>query len=380
MTGISRCVPSFFVMGVMLCCACFAPAVQAEPAGDGGATPSAAKAALTVKLVLPQTVVWPQKIKANGMIVPWQDAVVASETGGLRVTEVAVEVGELVKKGQVLAKLAPEQVQVEIAKQEARLALAEAKLAEARTNAKRSRSVQNSGALSSQQLDEALILEKSAEANVEYEQAALEAERLRLRYTTIMAPDDGTVSARSANLGQVVQVGTELFRLIRQSRLVWLAEVSTEQLPGIKLGQTTLVTLPGGISSAGVVRRVSPTLDGNSLNAILSVSLENNPAIKSGMYGKGEILLGEQQAVTIPESAISWRDGKSYVFTLDQDIASGTRVQQRAVVLGRRSGNQVEVLSGLAAGAGVVETGAAFLSDGDVVKLVGDLASSPVTQ
>lgn len=337
------------------------------------ATPVASNASLTVRLVKPQQELWADVIKANGMVLPWQDALVAAETSGLRVTMVGAEVGDVVKKGQVLASLASDLVHIEIAKQEARLAQAKAKLDEARSNAKRSRSVQTAGALSTQQLDEYFILEKTAEANVAFEEAALEQEKLRLRYTTIVAPDDGIVSSRSASMGQVVQVGTELFRLIRQSRLIWLAEVSADQLSRIKIGQTASVTLPGEIRSQGAVRRVSPTLDGNSLNGLISINLENNPAIKSGMYGSGEIQLGEQQALTVPESAISWRDGKSFVFTLDTSSTTSLRVEQRNVHLGRRAHKRVEVLSGLLADDSVVEAGAAFLSDGDVVRVSDNL-------
>lgn len=338
-------------------------------AAEGDAKKPGGKAALTVRLVPPQLEVWPEVIKANGIVLPWQDALVAAETGGLRVTMVGAEVGDVVKKGQVLASLASELVQIEVAKQEARLAQAKATLDEARANAQRSRSVQTAGALSTQQLDEYIIQEKTAEATVAFEQAALEQEMLRLRHTTIVAPDDGIVSSRSASLGQVVQVGTELFRLIRQSRLIWLAEVSADQLPRIAVGQTARVEFPGGLRSPGVVRRVSPLLDSNSLNGLISITLDTNPAIKSGMYGSGEIRLGEEKALSVPESAISWRDGKSYVFTLEQNAGVEVRVEQRVVQLGRRANKQVEILQGLAPNERVVESGAAFLADGDVVRV-----------
>lgn len=334
------------------------------------------KAALTVSVVAPRNEVWAERIKASGRIVPWQDVVVAAETSGLRVISVGAEVGDIVKKGQVLATLAPELVQIEMARAEARVAQAEAKLEEARSNAKRSRTMQSTGALSTQQLDEYRILEKMAEASLAIEKASLDQERLRLRQTTIVAPDDGIVSVRNASLGQVVQAGTELYRLIRQSKLIWLAEVSADQLPRIQIGQRTEVILPGEIRSGGAIRRVSPQLDESSLNALISVSLENNPAIKAGMYGSGEIHVGEQPAMTLPESAIAWRDGKSYLFTLDR-AAEPLRVTRQHVQLGRRYNGQVEVLSGLPVGADVVQNGAAFLSDGDVVRLADQSVAQP---
>lgn len=356
--------------------------VTAMPSFDSHAQPGdeqkrkRVKAALTVSVVAPRNEVWVERIKANGRIVPWQDVVVAAETGGLRVISVGAEVGDIVKKGQVLASLAPELVQIELARAEARVAQAEAKLEEARSNATRSRTMQSTGALSTQQLDEYRILEKMAEASLSIEKAALEQERLRLRQATIVAPDDGIVSVRNASLGQVVQAGTELYRLIRQSRLVWLAEVSADQLPKIQIGQRAEVILPGDIRTGGAIRRVSPLLDENSLNALISVSLENKLAIKAGMYGSGEIQVGEQPAVTLPESAIAWRDGKSYLFTLDR-AAEPLRVTRLHVQLGRRHNGQVEVLTGLPTPAEVVQNGAAFLSDGDVVRLADQTVAQP---
>lgn len=344
-------------------------AITGTPLQAGEPAVIAKKAALTVTLVQPLTEIWPDKIKASGMVRPWQDALVAAETGGLRVTMVGADVGDVVKKGQLLATLSVDQVEVDIAKQEARLAQTEAQLAEAHTNANRSRTMKNAGALSAQQIDEYLMSEKAAEANVAVERAALQGERLRLQNTRIVAPDDGVITLRSAMLGQVVQVGTELFRMIRQSRLVWLAEITADEVTRISIGQTATVTLPGGVSATGLVRRVSPALDSNSLNALVSVTLQNNPAIKSGMFGQGEIKLGEQEALTVPEAATSWRDGKSYVFTLDNDSSAGLKVVQRRVQLGRRVGTRVEVVQGIQSGEALVETGAAFLSDGDMIRL-----------
>lgn len=345
------------------------PATVASARDDDPGKSTQVKPALTVNVTAPRQEIWGERIKASGRVLPWQDVVVAAETGGLRVVDVKAEVGDVVRKGQVLAALAPDVVRIEIAKAEARVAQAEAKLEEARLNANRGRTMRTTGALSSQQLDEYRILEQMAQSSLALETAALAQEKLRLAQTTIVAPDNGVVSSRSASLGQVVQAGTELYRLIRQSRLIWLAEVSADQLPAIRLGQRAEVTLPGGIRSGGAVRRISPELDESSLNGLVSITLDDNAAIRSGMYGTGDILIGEQPAVTLPESAIAWRDGKSYLFVLDRSKVPALRVIRHQAVLGRRYNGRVELLSTLPADAEVVESGAAFLSEGDVVRL-----------
>lgn len=345
------------------------PAIATSAKDEDKSKSTQAKPALTVNVTSPRQEMWGERIKASGRVLPWQDVVVAAETGGLRVIDVRAEVGDVVKKGQVLAALAPDVVRIDIAKAEARVAQAEAKLEEAGLNANRGRTMRTTGALSSQQLDEYRILEQMAQSSLALEAASLAQEKLRLSQTTIVAPDNGVVSSRNASLGQVVQPGTELYRLIRQSRLVWLAEVSADQLPAIRLGQRAEVTLPGGIRSGGAVRRISPELDESSLNALVSVTLDDHAAIRSGMFGSGDILVGEQPAMTLPESAIAWRDGKSYLFVLDRAKAPDLRVVRHQAVLGRRYNGRVELLSVLPADAEVVESGAAFLSEGDVVRL-----------
>ncbi len=148
---------------------------------------------------------------ANGAINPWQEAIIASEISGLRITDVLTDVGDEVKKGQELVKLSQAAVQADVAQKQA-------SLAEARANADRARRLKSSGAIPAQQIDQYLTGEAIA-------QAALDAQQIRLAQTRILAPDDGIITTRTATLGAVVQTGTELFRMVRQHKLEWRAEV-----------------------------------------------------------------------------------------------------------------------------------------------------------
>jgi HlyD family secretion protein len=207
-------------------------------AADKAVPAAPAKAALTVSTTQPTQVDWPVLLTANGSIAAWQEAVVGTEIGGLRLAEVLVNVGDKVQKGQLIARLQSETVDAELAQTRAALAEAEAALAEARANAARARQVEGSGALSAQQIAQYLTAETTAQARVESAKARLTSEQLRLAQTRILAPDDGTISARSATLGAVVQPGTELYRLIRRDRLEWRAELSASDLAQIKPGMT----------------------------------------------------------------------------------------------------------------------------------------------
>jgi HlyD family secretion protein len=194
---------------------------------------------------------------------------------------------------------------------------------------------------------------------------------VRLSHTRVVAPDDGVISVRMATVGAVVQPGTELFRLIRKNRLEWRGEVAAPELARIKPGMAVAVTPAGGAAVTGTVRVVAPTVDAASRNGMVYVDLPNPGSGKAGMFARGEFNIGEQSALTLPQSAVLLRDGFSYVFRLGE----GNKVQRIKVGVGRRNGDRVEIVSGLEATARVVSQGAGFLADGDVVRV----ATAPAT-
>ncbi len=283
------------------------------------AKPAAAKAALAVTVTTPTAADWNSGITASGTLSPWQEAIIASEISGLRITDVLVDVGDQVKKGQELAKLSQAAVKADVAQ-------AQAKLDEARANADRARRLKNSGSLPAQQIDQYLTGEAVA-------QATLEAQQIRLSQTRVIAADDGVVSARTATLGAVVQTGTELFRLVRQNKIEWRAEVAGRDVATIQPGQAAHLTLPTGESVTGEVRVVSPTLDANTRNATVYISLPTDSPAKAGMFAEGEILTGSSKAMGLPQSAVILRDGNRYVF----EVGTDNRVIQRLVKTGRQA-------------------------------------------
>ena len=188
---------------------------------------AAPKPALTVTVALPETTRLPIRLAANGNIAAWQEAVIGAESSGLRLTEVRVNVGDVVRRGQVLATFSTDSVQADVAQARASLLEAQANAADAAANAERARTLQSSGALSAQQINQFLTLEKTAKARAEAAQSVLGAQQLRGRQTQVLAPDSGVISARTATVGSVVGSGAELFRMIRQGRLEWRAEVTS---------------------------------------------------------------------------------------------------------------------------------------------------------
>ncbi len=330
---------------------------------------------LAVQTVSPQKAALGKQLEANGSIAAWQEASLGTETNGLRLAELHAEAGDTVKKGQVLARFADELPRAEVAQAKAALAEAEAAAKEASANAERARAVKGA-ALSAQQLGQYLSAEASAQARVQAAQANVTLAELRLKHTQLLASDDGVISLRTpqATPGAVLPQGQELFRLVRQGRIEWRAEVTSSELAQIRPGQTVLVKAASGQEAKGRVRRVAPIVDSQSRNALVYVDLPASAlkggAFKPGMFAQGLFELGNHSALTVPRQAVVVRDGFSYVFLLGQE----GRVHLTKVQVGARSGEVVEIIDGLKADAPVVAAGAGFLNDGDLVKRVANSA------
>ncbi|QSI75912.1 efflux RND transporter periplasmic adaptor subunit [Niveibacterium microcysteis] len=326
------------------------------------ATGAQNKAALTVQTVKPQQAEWPQTLSANGSIAAWQEAAVGAEIAGLRITEILVNVGDQVKKGQLLAKLANETVAADHAQTRAGVIEAEATLNEARANLERTRQLRAAGMASAQQLVQAETAVDTAQARVEAQRARLRAEDVRLAQTRVVAPDDGIISARNATAGSIAQ--GELFHLIRGGRLEWRGELAEAEMASVPPGTLVHLTLAGGGAAEGRLRMLAPTVDPQTRIGLAYVDLTEPGPARAGMFARGQFVLGKRAALTLPQSAVVLRDGFSYVLALD-----GTRVREQKVETGRRNGDRVEILAGLQPTTAVVAAGAAFLADGDTVRV-----------
>jgi len=349
---------------------------QRKPAAATSAAQAAPRPSLTVTAGLPESTRLPIRLAANGNIAAWQEAVIGAESTGLRLTEVRANVGDVVKVGQVLATFSTDSVQADVAQARASLLEAQASAADARANAERARSLQSSGALSAQQINQFLTLEKTAQARADAAQAVLGAQQLRGRQTQVRAPDSGIISARTATVGSVVGSGAELFRLIRQGRLEWRAEVTSAELGRINTGMPVSVLPASGGELRGRVRMIAPSVDPLTRSALVYVDLPSaagkGQAARAGMFARGEFELGATDALTIPQRALVVRDGFNYVYRLGEDM----RVSQLKVQTGRLAGERVEVVSGLPPDARIVVNGAGFLNDGDLVRVAEEIQPS----
>lgn len=323
--------------------------------------PTQPASALTVTAAAAAQMQWPETLEASGAVAPWQEAVIGAQVSGLRLAAIHVNVGDQVKRGQVLAVFDADLLRAD----EARL---KATWEQAEANRQRALQLKGSGGISEQD-----VLQYVTQADVA--KAQLQTTELQLRYAEVTAPDDGVISARSATVGAVSASGQELFRMIRQNRLEWRGELTAAQLAQVKPGQRISLVLPDGATTAAKVRQMAPSFDAQTRLGLVYADIEPGSVARAGMYAKGNVTLAQSPAVTVPAVSVVIRDGRSYVAKL----SSGNRVNLQPVTVGRREGNAVEIVSGIAIGDQVVVQGAGFLIDGDLVRIASAAAAATPT-
>lgn len=354
--------------------AIYATSAPIQPVPTGRA-PKSEQASLTVMVTRLRPEVIPDRISATGDILAWQEASISSEADGLRLVDVKVDVGDVVRRGQLLALLAPESVEIELTQSLAVVAETEALFAEAAANAERAQVLRKSGALSTQQIHQTTTSKHAALARLDAARAGVRTQRLRLAQTRILAPDDGIISVRTAAIGAVVSAGHELFRMIRRGRLEWRAEVSAPDLARLKPGQIVRITPVGGETLEGRLRVLAPVVDAATRNGMAYVDVPSSDTARPGMFARGEFELGARQVLTLPQGAVQMHDGFSYVLRVGPD----SRVIQTKVALGRRINARVEIAHGLDTADRVVSTGGAFLGNGELVRVVEDTSIAATT-
>jgi RND family efflux transporter MFP subunit len=332
---------------------------------DTTAEAAAETSALPVSLATAQQQVMARTVLVSGPVTAYEEMQLGVEISGQRVTALPVDVGQWVKKGQVLLQLDHRTLDSELAQADASLKQAQAAQELARLNFDRSEKLAAQQLISASSLDELRASRINAEAQTATARAARDAARLRREFADLRAPADGLISKRLVQPGQVVSAGTELLRLIRDGRLEWRAELPENQLADVAVGNTIELPYAGQVVT-GRIRAVTPGVDAQTRTGTLYADLPTPGPLKPGVFVEGRIVTGDGEVLTIPTAAIVQRDGHSYVFSVsDTQQASRLRVRTGQAVEGRTA-----ILDGLKAGDKVVVEGAGFLGEGDRVRVV----------
>ncbi len=306
-----------------------------------------------------------RKVIASGPVSAWEEMQLGVEISGVRVIALNVDVGQSVKKGQVLLELDHRTLDSDLRQAQASAGEADAGVALAQSNLNRGQALVKDRLISASAFDELRAGLVQAQARQTTARAQRDGVQLRRDFASLRAPDDGIISKRLVQPGQVVAAGTELLRLIRQGRLEWRAELAEADLARVQKGATVAIT-GNGQTVMGRVRAVSPGVDATARTGTIYVDLPDPGELKIGSFVEGRIVTSTARALMVPASAVVQRDGYNYVFTIDdKNLARRVRVST-----GASSDGRIEVLSGLAAGTPVVSTGAGFLGEGDRVRVV----------
>ena len=336
--------------------------------GDEKETAAAAarKAGQTVTAATSTLIDQPRMVTASGSVSAWEEVPVGAETGGLTAIGVYVEEGTYVRQGQLLVKLNDDVLQAQLRQQQAGVASAEANAAREDSALARAEELRGRGFLSQASLDTAIANQRSARAQLSSAQAALSETRTRLNQTSIRAPVAGMISSRSVTRGQIVQPGSELFRMVRDGRLELDAEIPEAELRLVRAGMSATIASDQAEGATGRVRIVTPEVNAQTRLGIARISLASGSGLRPGMFARAVIDVGAQPAVVVPSDAVVFREGKSGVYT----IGARNAVHFNPVTTGARNGNQIQIVDGLAANQRVVVQGAGFLGEGDVVTVV----------
>ena len=332
-----------------------------SPSGDA----AKAQPVIAVELVSPAVRDWQEQIIASGNVAAWQEATIGVEVGGVKLDSVLVNVGDQVHKGQLLAQFNEDTLRTDLAQQEAAVALADANLAKANSEYDRAKLLETTGSISQQDITQYQTSAATASANLASAKALRDAAILKIRYAKIIAPDDGVISSRTATVGAVGTVGSELFKLIRNNRLEWHAEVDAENLGRVQVGKAVTLLRPDGKQVTGSVRQLAPTIDSSTRYGLVYVDLPAHSGLTAGMYVKGLFSTGVKPALTVPESTIMFRDGNNYVMKIDAE----NHAHQIKVTTGRRQDQQIEISNNLSTDDKLILSGASFVNDGDLVSV-----------
>ena len=360
---------TFFLLSLVLLSACSSETDQQNKdsaQNSDAAKTDATSASMAVTLAKAQTRNIERSIIASGPVSPWEEMQLGVELSGVRVTSLNVDVGQSVKRGQLLLELDHRTLDSDLRQADASLNEAKAGLQLTNINFNRGQQLAKSQLISASALDELRAGVVQAQARLATTQAIRDGVQLKRDFASLRAPDDGIISKRLVQPGQVVMAGTELLRLIRRGRLEWRAELNETDLARVQTGAKIRLQTSGGEIVEGIVRAVSPGLDATTRTGTLYADLPNPGSLKAGTFLEGRILTSASQALMVPAASLIQRDGHSYVYTVTAD----STVQRIRVSSGASEQGFVEITQGLKAGDAVVDSGAGLLSDGDRVNVV----------
>lgn len=304
---------------------------------------------------------------ASGRLLPREEVAVAAELSGYRVARVLVEENAPVRAGQVLAVLDDALLLSQIA--QARAALAQQLVAndKARAEAARVLGLDNQGVLSQEAIDQRRLAARSAEAAVGVARAQLNDLLVRRSRLTICAPTAGRILQRSVRPGDTSGSGTVMFTIARGDLVELDAEIPEASMSQVAIGDPVEVTLASGAKLNGQVRLLGARVNEQTGLSLARIALPVRAELRPGGFAKARFVRASAPVLAAQQGAVHYDADGAYMLIVD----SGDRVHRIGVRTGRRAGDMVELITGPKLGTRVVMGGAAFVLEGDKVRIDG---------
>ena len=356
----------FAAAGTVLVLAVVAWLLARPHAGDPASDKDAAVPPL-VTVVVPALGAVTAKVSLTGLISARNDMPIGNEGDTGRISEVLVEAGDRVRKGQVLARLNPITAQSQLDSAEASLdeVLANAAVAQSEWV----RAQQGEDIFSKEENERRRTTALTAQAKVKAAEAQVRDARNKLAQTTILAPTDGIVLTRSAEVGQIAVPGsTVLFHLARDAEIEMRGQVAEQDVPRLALGQTATVRLDGVAKSfTGTIWQIGAIIDAGTRQGTVRIVLPADHNLRPGSFARADIEVGSTTGVLLPQTAVLSDEHGNYVLV----VGSDNKLERRAVTVGGARSEGLLVSRGLNGSERVVAIAGAFLRTGETVAIAG---------
>jgi len=294
-----------------------------------------------------------RRIDITGTLAAWEEATVSIEVDG-RLTEMRVDLGDQVKKGDVLCRITP--VEYEWKKTQA-----EADLMKAEEDFKRAQKLHTDNVMAKEQMDENL-------RKLNVARATADLARKKLDDTVLRAPFDGAVGKRLVNPGEYVRAGSAAFYLVRLQPIKFKGDVPERYAGDVHKDDHVLAYTDAGrdYPFPGAIERVGPSVASDSRSFPIEASIDNSEGkIKPGSFARVSILTQKVDSMlTVPETAVTAFAGTSRVF-----VAKDGKAVERPIEIAGKIHDRVMVAKGVKQGDQVVTTGIELLTDGKAITI-----------
>ncbi len=342
-------------------------------------------------------------LSVAGEFQPYQEVDLHAKVSGY-IRQINVDIGDRVRKGQVIATLEVPELNAQVAGSQAQIRHSQSEIARAQSGVSLAKAnyaavhaaytrlaeaaKKRPGLIAEQELDDARARDQDAEAKIEVAKSSVDASQQQLGvstadnqriaamqgYSVVTAPFNGVVTMRYADLGSLIQAGTSsntqsmpVIKLAQSDILRLRMPVPEEDVPFIKVGGDVTMKLQAtGKTFSGKIVRFTRELATSTRTMLAEVDVPNpDLALSTGMTAETTVVLQQHKAVlSVPAGAVLKGDGQAHVLVVGKD----NRVQVVPVTLGIQGANRIEVLSGLSEGQSVIVSGQANYEAGQMVQ------------